>query len=83
MFKQMFFFLYILRAASPLLLGGRYCGICFYTKENIRGLSCKPNRSGILLSVRQLKKPQLCITSCVYYQHGQSLVTVICYITQS
>lgn len=43
-----------LLAASPFLLGGHYCGLCFYTKKNAGGLYCKPNYSGILLRIKLL-----------------------------
>lgn len=76
--RKHFFPLHSLLATSPSLLGGQYGGLCFYTKENIGGLSCKLNHSGILLRIRLLKKPQSFITSCGYCHHGQSLVTMMC-----
>lgn len=81
--SRLLFFLHVLLTAGPLLLGGHYCGLCFYTKENIGGFSYKLSHSRSLLSNRQLKKPQSCIASCVYYKHLQSLITMICCTIQN
>lgn len=64
--SKLLFFLHVLLTAGPLLLGGHYCGLCFYTKENTGGFSYKLSHSGSLLSNRQLKKPQSCLLLPVF-----------------